>query len=514
MRRFLFRQHGRYSLELKFRYLISRRYKKRKNSFNIKFYFFFPYSFNINPVSYPKEHFYEDQKLYLRFNTPVFSMEGLASEERSPFLRSRKMLSEALDNPQGLDMDEFVYETKLCGSIFKSVVRDSYYRVRKLLKREEPEKWEPQVQSMISGMSGLALRFHELTTLTANFSDELSYHTRMIDEYISLEMEKYLLWLLDLLRVNTTSTHIQAMIEKTVSGEMSYRKESGYASVSDAGQTADDFEEYAYRAKILKRYTSDVLFFNVRRKYQGKSVEHILYAAAAGIAMVFATLVAFLGQTQFGNLSTSLFILLVASYMLKDRLKDIFRDLFSKSIGSFFYDRGVKVYDPRAKRKLAYVKERVSFIDVNKLPPEVRKIRGRGTFESFLAYTASENVLFYEKNIRLNSRTIRKVHSRVKGIADINILSLRRLLRYLSVQYRSVPIVSEGRVRKLIPGKRIYHLNLVVWYQGSDASFIDRLRLIVDGKGIIRIEKVDSEDTLNLQSAGPVKVSRPAPRQR
>ncbi len=117
-------------------------------------------------------------------------------------------------------------------------------------------------------------------------------------------------------------------------------------------------------------------------------MEHILYAIAAGIAMFIATAIAFMGQSWFGNLSTSLFILLVVSYMLKDRIKDIFRDLFSKSIGSFFYDRRVKVYDSRVKR--------------------------------------------------------------------------------------------------------IYHLNLIVWYQGDDAAFIDRIRLIVDGKGIKRIEKVDS----------------------
>ncbi|MDZ7794453.1 MAG: hypothetical protein U5P10_12415 [Spirochaetia bacterium] len=495
MKRYIIRRHGRYSVELKFRYFIHRQVKKRRNYFNIKFYLFFPYSFNINSTSYPKDHFYEDQKLYLRFNTPVFTLEELRSEENSPFVKSSTILEQALQEGHEPDMQDYVYETKLCGSVYKSVLRDSYNSIRKRLRREEPENRGAEIESMMADMAGPVKQFHELTKTSAKFSEDFHYHTLLIDEYISLELERHLLWLLDLVHSRVHSGEETAhLLEKLIYQEMEYRKACGYTSVSGTSESQRDYEEYVYRAKILKRYASEVLFFNVRRKYQGKRVEHILYAIAAGIAMFFATAIAFLGQTTFGNLSTSLFILLIASYMLKDRLKDVFRDLFSKSIGAHFYDRGVKVYDPRHKQKMAYIKERVAFSDINKLPLQIRKMRSRGSFERFLATTASESVLVYEKNIRLNATSIRKLHSRIKGVADINIISVRRLLRYLTVQSREVPLVSEGYVKKIIPVKRIYHLNLVVWYQGDDTSFIERVRLVVDGKGIKRIEKVDTAD--------------------
>ncbi|MFO7731721.1 MAG: hypothetical protein R6V86_13275 [Spirochaetia bacterium] len=493
MKRYLIRRHGRYSVELKFRYFIHRQVKKRRNYFNIKFYLFFPYSFNINSTTYPKDHFYEDQKLYLRFNTPVFTLEELRSEENSPFVKSSAMLGEALQQGREPNMQEYFYETKLCGSVYKSVLRDSYNRIRKRLRREEPENRGAEIEAMMSDMAGLARQFHELTKASAQFSEDIHYHTLLIDEYISLELEKYLLWLLDLVHTGVHSGEETVhLLEESIYQEMEYRKACGYTSVSGTGESPRDYEEYVYRAKILKRYASEVLFFNVRRRYQGKRVEHFLYAVAAGIAMIFATSIAFLGQTTFGNLSTSLFILLVASYMLKDRLKDVFRDLFSKSIAAYFYDRGVKLYDPRHKRKMAYVKERVAFSDFNKLPAKIREMRSRGSFERFLASTASETVLVYEKHIRLYERTIRRLHSRIKGVADINIISVRRLLRYLTVQSREVPLVSEGHVKKIIPVKRIYHLTLVVVYQSDDTNFIERVRLVVDGKGIKRIEKVDT----------------------
>jgi len=492
MKRMLYRQHGRYSIELKFRYLIPRNRKKWRNRFKTKFYFFFPYSFNIDSASYPKEHYYEDQKLYLRFNTPRLSLQELEESKRSPFLRSGKLIQQSVDTGSRIDTGKYLYESKLCGSIYKSTLRDTFFKIRKQLKKEPPEQWQPEVELILNRICGLADSFHSFIEKTDEMAEEISYHTRLIDEFISLEMEKNMLWLHDLFCSVDNGAAFCLRIERILADEMVYRRDRGYATVSRKGQKAADLEEYAYRAKILKRYASEVLFFNVRRKAQGKRAEHILYAAAAGIAMFFATFVAFIGQTRFDRLSTSLFILLVVSYMLKDRLKDIFRDLFRKSIGSFFYDRATSLFDPRERCRLARIKERVSFMEFNKLPPEIRKIRNRGSFERFLSDTADENILVYEKNIRLNSGTIRRIHSRVRGIAEINILGVHRLLRYLGVQRRLVPIVDGGILSTVIPAKRIYHLNLIVWYQGDDTAFIDRLRLVVDGKGIKRIEKIES----------------------
>ncbi|MGC9313694.1 MAG: hypothetical protein ACP5IA_13485, partial [Sediminispirochaetaceae bacterium] len=285
----LYRQHGRYSLELKFRYLIPKRDSRSRNSFDIRFFFFLPYSFNVNSDSYPKEHFYEDQKLYLRFNTPSFSLQELAESSRSPFIRSRQLFEEASGDGSVLDRNTCLYETKLCGSVYKSTLRETYYRMRKKIRKLDPEQWSSELLEKIEGMIRLAQWFHHLTTSAADFSEDIMYHTQLVDEYISLELEKNLLWINDLLHNRFKSPPAEEQIQEAIISEMDYRRERGYASVSESGQTEEDLEEYAYRTKILKRYTSDVLFFNVRRKAQGKRVEHILYAVAAGIAMIFAT---------------------------------------------------------------------------------------------------------------------------------------------------------------------------------------------------------------------------------
>lgn len=61
--------------------------------------------------------------------------------------------------------------------------------------------------------------------------------------------------------------------------------------------------------------------------------------------MAFATAIAFYGQSVYGNITVSLFVLLVISYMFKDRLKDIFRTAFKRTIGARFPDVSQRLYE-------------------------------------------------------------------------------------------------------------------------------------------------------------------------
>ena len=92
---------------------------------------------------------------------------------------------------------------------------------------------------------------------------------------------------------------------------------------------------YLYRASVLKKYAASVLFLQVDVKPDGQSWTHLAQSIAAGIAMIFATGIAFLFQARYGNFTFPLFIALVLGYMFKDRIKEIGRDLFSQRLRSF-----------------------------------------------------------------------------------------------------------------------------------------------------------------------------------
>lgn len=471
------RRRGRYSFELKTRYLLSESSDKHVHRLSIAF--FLPYSFGITQETYPRVGFYRDLKLYLRFDTPRYRAREILESDGSPLLRLENMIERA--DVAGLDEGEFRYESKLLGSIYKSTLRDT---IASLHSATADTDDDAAVEAeTIKTLWEVPRRFHRLLRRMKEVigAGGLVEHAKLIDEHLSLLLEKYVLDL----EGEKSSALSRPLIE-----ELEYRRSAGYPTADTVEMDRRALEEYVYREKMLKHYAGQVLFFQVRRRQRGRHVEEILYALAAGIAMVFATGVAFYGQTMFGGLSASLFILLVASYMLKDRMKDFFRQLFRRAIGPFFYDRNEALYDPRYGRRLAVVKERTYFATIDQLDPRIRAVRSRGPFEKALAGAADETLFVYDKKIRLRRRSIEWMRHRIRGVADISIVNLERLVRALAVPHGAVPMVKgDGRVEaKTVP--RVYHLNVVAKFDAVSGTEVHRYRLIVTGKGIRRIESV------------------------
>ncbi len=209
--------------------------------------------------------------------------------------------------------------------------------------------------------------------------------------------------------------------------------------------------------------------------------------------MIFATSIAFLGQSTFGSLTTSLFLPLVVSYLLKDRLKDVFREVFRKSVSRRFFDRTARLYDARHHEKLATVSERASFIGKERIDPSVIALRNRGTFERALSGVSGETAFEYRRRIRLNTKTMRGIHRRITGVADITIIDLGGFPRHLAAQGGLVPVLSEKSSVTLHPVKRIYHLNLVVQMLSGGDKELYRYRLIVNANGIARVEPAGTD---------------------
>ncbi|HUX14134.1 MAG TPA: hypothetical protein VMW87_13985 [Spirochaetia bacterium] len=489
MEPFRIKQRDRQSIELKFRYMLDRERRRKRQTYDVNVYFFLPYSFNINSASYDRNSFYDDLKLYLRFNTPALQIGELLDKtsRASPLRRIERMIRTARREDRRIDPDEFIYEGKLLGCIYKSILRD---RFANFATQTDPDTISRTLAS-IGEIREVARRFHRATSILVrrlkNVEPHVRQHMLMIDEHLSLLIEKYAATLYETLR---RSHPLVPHVSRLISKEVRYREKAGYPTVVRGKAPKEKLEERIYREKMLKRYVSEVLFFDVRRRNTAKGMEQILYAAAAGIAMMFATSIAFLGQSTFGSLTTALFLLLVVSYMLKDRLKDFFRDLLRKSVSRRIFDRKAMLYDARRHSKLAVVRERTYFLENSQVDPGVIDLRNQGTFEQALARTTAESLFVYHKRIQLQTKTMRGIHRRIGGVADISILDLGGFLRHLAAQGGLVPVESDRGVVELHPVKRIYHLNLIVHMRSDVGADIRRYRLIVDASGIERIEAV------------------------
>jgi hypothetical protein len=71
---------------------------------------------------------------------------------------------------------------------------------------------------------------------------------------------------------------------------------------------------------------ASILFLRKETRRDGVLLEHILFSFAAGIAMAFATIMAFITQKYIvQDISLVLFITLVVAYMGKDRIKELLK---------------------------------------------------------------------------------------------------------------------------------------------------------------------------------------------
>ena len=71
-----------FSLEIKSIYgIIS---EKEKTRYNTITYLFIPYGLNINNQSYPKSKFYNDVKVYIRYNASEYTLDEILNVKTGP----------------------------------------------------------------------------------------------------------------------------------------------------------------------------------------------------------------------------------------------------------------------------------------------------------------------------------------------------------------------------------------------------------------------------------------------
>ena len=138
----------------------------------------------------------------------------------------------------------------------------------------------------------------------------------------------------------------------------------------------------------------------------------------------------------------------------------------------------------------ATVRERTYFVNRKRADPDVIALRNQGTFEQALARTTGESIFAYHKRIQLESRTMKGIHRRISGVADISIIDLGGFFRHLAAQGGLVPVLTDRSSVELHPVKRIYHLNIVVQMRSGASEVLRRYRLIVNANGIERIQPV------------------------
>jgi hypothetical protein len=490
--------HDRYQLELKLGYPLA---PGKQTRYLIDTYLFLPASLGINSSTYSSEDFYRDIQTYIRMKTPSFLMEQILAAPDSPLCRCETLLSERHDllsaDDEQLLRDSF--------RVLRAVLKSAFRRHLAPLQRPAPSdehaggRFSQRVETLIEQADELERRYQELESrlIRVGASDALLRSYRLADESISVLIEDLLLQLHELADQwldRPERLHLQRQLRQRTQAEIDYRRRRGYPSVLGPQNS----EELLLRLSELKKYTSSVLWLSTSTRREGGTLEQVLFASAAGISMVFATLVAFFVQSIYGQISIPLFLAVVIAYMFKDRIKEMGRSFSAHILSRRLFDHRTCIQTQDGERDLGYVREKMVHVRPKgrerTVPPEVMRARENDPHFEPELLGQPEVVIHYAKQVTLRKDAFRYLAEDgliISAINDITRLDIRSFLRKMDNPYEERLALRDGKVER-VRCQRTYPLNLVSVFATEDgATTCERTLVVLNRKGILRIEQYE-----------------------
>lgn len=446
--------HDRFSVEFKMGFLTDR--TMEENDFTVGMWLFVPDSLDITPTTFTKNEFYRCVKSNVRLVTPQFALGEIVGGKAVP-----------LQNVRNASGQEYPFQVKMFAGITKSALRNERNRI------EASDETQ-----------GRALCLKYISDCKA-----------ILDEYFGLPSGKVHEFcgefICNCMMKETAILMKRGMMCDELAGFAAYlngcRESRGYPSVREGDREGNS--SYVHRSGVLKKFVESQLYLRTPKKRDGIIVEQAYFSLAAGLAMLFATIVAWIFQRKFGNLTWPLFIALIISYMMKDRIKDLMRYYFAHRVSDRYFDN--KAVISYKGHSIGWLKEAMDFVPPVKVPDDIRSLRNRIHLFEAEDFVDAEKVILYRKKVRLNrSRLEENTVYDFSGINDIIRLQVRPFLRKMDDPEVKLNFVDgEGRLNETVCDKN-YYLNMVFQYRhGSDCE-LKRYRITLNRDGIKSIDEI------------------------
>ena len=451
------KKHDNYSVEFKFGF--NSKEDGIVDDFSVNTWMFVPNSLDINPENYGKKQFYRDIKSNIRLITPVYLMRDIAHETSLPLTSLRKALEKVANNPQHADLDAYEYHLKMFAAIFKSALRD---QVAHISATRSFESADYLVKDFVSSTKSVLAAFRAMYQIidVPTASPRTRSYFRLCDEFMSHVVEMRTIRLIRTIDTTNTSEKCNALkadLMGLIMGEREYKVSQDYGVLT--GEDSHD-RQLVYHRGMLKKFIESELYIRLDKKKDGVAVEQICYSLAAGLAMIFATAVAWFTQVKYGNITWPLFVVLVVSYMMKDRIKELLRYFFAHKLGNKYYDK--KAVVTIGKNRIGVVKEGFDFISESKTPAEVLLMREKASSVEDEARIFEEKILLYRKHVTIDDVALAENDDYpMRGINEIMRLHLHRFTQKMDNPTIPVDSVDESGNIGTMDVQKIYHVNIV-----------------------------------------------------
>jgi hypothetical protein len=479
--------HDKFSLELKFGY--STRRKLKENLFEVNTWIFIPNSLDINRQTYDKSDFYKDLKSNIRLITPEFLLRDIADRTKSPFIHLEAAFNALAASPTRGNAREYEHQIKMFLSILKSSLRDHREHI---IRNMETEDRDYLISNYLQSSQGILSNYRSLRHIIAvpTVTGELFSLYLLGDEFMSNLIEQHTFMLADEIRKLYPGLYGQIghMLTQLISSEVEYRKSKGFPVAENRGE--EEIRELIYRRGVLKKLFESQLFLATRKKKDGFIAEQLIYSIAAGFAMIFATGIAFAFQQKYGNFTIPLFVALVISYMLKDRIKELTRYYFAGKLKKVFFDHKTSI-SVTPDKSVGWCKESFDFVSAEKVPGDIIKKRDRSFVLEAQSVRGWEKVVLYRKLMKLDRPSLDGIftHFTITGVNDIirfNVSNFVHNMDNPEIPFRTL----SGDGYEELGGQKVYYLTFVIDLKYDGENQVTVYRVTFNRSGILKVDSL------------------------
>ena len=459
-------------------------FNRKKSKYIALTYLFFPDSLNINNKTYPSTKFYNDNRLFLKYDTPNYTLKDIVEGEKSLLKNLKKNTEKYIQSRTEKNRSIYNDQVKMFAATFSNLLSNKVFYLIKS-KKYSSENIEDLLTKIILIVKEFRVVLDKINQSSLKEKNKSS--VLYADEHMSNVIELQLMELYNYRKkIKAQNSNLEAVVA-LINSEQRYKKQKVYDSPKDKDSKS---EALLYKRNQLKKIIESVFFLNQDIRKDGAVFEQSMLALAAGLAMVFSTGIAFYYQMIYGNFTVPFFIALVMSYMLKDRIKGLISLSFVSKSSSFFYDFKIKITNSLGK-KIGLIKENFIFVPLKKLGKKVRKHRQKNLIVKMDIDDLYEQVIQYKKKITIYPRRFGNdlPDENIIGLTDITRLNFHRFIQYMDDPMKDYILIKKGEVYNKVADK-IYHINIIQKFYTQEGIEFKRYRVIMNRNGIKRIESV------------------------
>lgn len=480
--------HDKFSFEFKISFIADQAVTDQAyEEFRINAWLFVPNSLEINSETYSKQDFFKDVDSKIRLITPDFDLADIVSSQPgSPKIKLMDSLRQVLEEPASDQKGEqFVHDVKTFANICKSSIRDEVSRIVLLpnadgLKRSS--LFVGDLQQIVQFYRGLYPQVHR-----KDLSNEWKEYFAYGDNFISNVIEQHAFRLMRHFENSDNFLDIKNLLLPLIRSEEQERRKKKFPNLEADNPVNNNWVVMQWG--ILKKLIESVLFLHIKSSRDGQFAEQFLYSLAAGVSMLFATVVTFTAQQHYEKYTLPLFLIIVVSYMFKDRIKELMRYYFSSHLGKRYFDRKRKLSTREVE--IGVIKESADYVPEAKLPEEVFSLRQRIPIVEAENKIYNEQIILYRKLVTLSVSKIASLKGyRYRGINDIIKFHLFQLTEKMSDSTLELLLADEQKGYTRIQGQKVYPLHFVLRGESSGQIFYRKYRVLFNREGIKELEEI------------------------